>query len=467
MYGKGLITVIALMCTGVAFANGAAKVTIDSGELLGTSKDGVNTFKGVPFAKPPVGKLRWQPPQVPDRWTTARDATKFQLPCVQPTNADGKTPNGGGIWGKTAEDCLYLNVFTPASAKSAPVMVWLHGGASYLGGGHLGGYNGEAFAKHGVVIVTINYRLGPLGYFAHPALTKTAKSNEWLGSYGLMDAVAALQWVQRNIAQFGGDPKNVTVFGQSAGGGMVMSLLSVPSAKGLFAKAGVQSGASLRPATSLADAEKTGVELATKLGLPADATLEQLRAVPAEKFAAREVGRTFASPVDGRFRTKATVDAFADGSATYVPLLIGSNNGEGGFDGARKAAGFMSAKAPAFLYQFAYVPEWRKPAQPQGAPHSAEIVYVFDSWNYSSSGDPRVNDTDRKVAQRLNSCWVAFAKAPANVKSLSCADGFTWPSYSAAADDAAVFAEKPSLTKSMSLKNGPPPGAPRGSMAPD
>ena len=174
-----------------------------------------------------------------------------------------------------------------------------------------------------------------------------------------------------------------------------------------------------------------------------------------------------ASPVDGRFRTKATVDAFNDGSATYVPLLIGSNNGEGGFDGARKAADFMSAKAPAFLYQFAYVPEWRKPAQPQGAPHSAEIVYVFDSWGYSSSGDARVNDTDRKVAQRVNSCWVAFARAATHTKSLSCADGFTWPSFTRTSDDAAVFAEKPSLTKSTSLKNGPPPGAPRGSMAPN
>jgi para-nitrobenzyl esterase len=468
MYGKSFIGLVALLGSSMALANGGAKVTIDSGTLAGSSAGGVNTFKGVPFAKPPVGALRWQPPQTPDRWSGDRDATKFQTPCVQPTNADGKTPNGGGVWGKTSEDCLYLNVFAPANAKSAPVMVWLHGGASYLGGAHLGGYNGEAFAKHGVIMVTVNYRLGPLGYFAHPALTKAAKADEGLGSYGLMDAVAALTWVQRNVAQFGGDPKNVTVFGQSAGGGMVVSLLSVPSAKGLFAKAGVQSGASLRPGSSLADAEKAGTELATKLGLPgADATLAQLRAIPAEKFAEREVARGVAAPLDGRFRTKSTLDAFTDGSAAYVPLIIGSNNGEGGFDGARKIAGLMSAKAPAFLYQFAYVPEWRKPAQPQGAPHSAEIVYVFDSWNYSSSGDARVNDTDRKVAQRINSCWVAFAKATANTKSLSCADGFSWSGFAPASDDAAVFGEKPSLTKSMTLKNGPPPGAPRGSMAPN
>ncbi len=466
---QSMAVVVAALFGAGALADSPAKVTIDSGALAGESVAGVNSFKGVPYAKAPLGKLRWAPPQVPDKWAGTRDATQYQSPCVQPTNPDGKTPNGGGVWGKTSEDCLYLNVFGPADAKQAPVMVWLHGGASFLGGGHLGGYNGESFAKQGVVTVTVNYRLGSIGYFAHPALTKTAPQDEWLANYGLMDAVAALQWVKRNIAQFGGDPQNVTVFGQSAGGGMVMSLLSTPSAKGLFAKAGVQSGASLRPPTSMADAEKRGIELATKLGLPgADATMEQLRAIPAEKLAGdRETARMFASPIDGRFRTKATVDAFADGSATYVPLFIGSNNGEGGFDGARRVATLMSAKAPAFLYQFAYVPQWRKSEQPQGAPHSAEIVYVFDTWKYSSSRDPRVNDTDRKVAQRMNSCWVAFAKAPLDARSLNCADGFTWPSYTEANDQAAVFAEKPSLVKAQTLPNGPPPGAPRGSMAPD
>lgn len=466
---SSLTALAAVLYGATALASGQVKVTIESGTLVGASTDGVNSFKGVPFAKPPLGKLRWAPPQTPEKWSGERDATKYQLPCVQPTDPNGKTPNGGGVWGKTSEDCLYLNVFGPANAKSAPVMLWLHGGASFLGGGHLGGYNGEAFAQHGIVIVTVNYRLGSIGYFAHPALTKSAPKDEWLANYGLMDAVAALQWVKRNIAQFGGDPKNVTVFGQSAGGGMVMSLLSTQSAKGLFAKAGVQSGASLRPPTSLTDAEKRGIELATKVGLPgASATMDQLRAIPAEKLAGdRDTARMFASPIDGRFRTKATVDAFADGSATYVPLFIGSNNGEGGFDNARKVASLMSAKAPAFLYQFAYVPEWRKADQPQGAPHSAEIVYVFDSWNYSSSRDPRVNDTDRKVAERVNSCWVAFAKAPVGTKSLTCADGFKWPSYSDASDEAAVFRDKPALVKSKTLPNGPPPGAPRGSMAPD
>jgi para-nitrobenzyl esterase len=461
-------TLAALLFASSAAVATPVKVAIDSGTLVGDSENGINTFKGVPFAQPPVGTLRWMPPQKVAKWTGDRDATQFGLPCSQPTNPDGKTPNGGGVWGKTSEDCLYLNVTAPISAKKAPVMVWLYGGASYLGGAHLGGYNGTSFAKNGVITVTTNYRLGPLGSFAHPALTKTAKPSEALANYALMDAVATLQWVQRNIEKFGGDPKNVTIFGQSAGGAMVVGLLGIPSAKGLFAKAGIESGAALRPGMTMEAAEKSGATIATKLGLGADATVAQLRAIPADQFLAnRETAASPGSPVDGKFKTKSTQDAFADGTANYVPLIIGSNNGEGGFDGAKKVAAAMSAKSTAFLYQFAYVPEWRKAAQPQGAPHSAEIVYVFDSWKHSSSGDARVNATDEAVAKRVNSCWVAFAKADAKAKSLTCADGYSWPSYSETSDAVTVFEEKPKLAKASVLPSGPPPGAPRGSMAPN
>jgi para-nitrobenzyl esterase len=428
---------------------------------MGATTDGVNSFKGIPFAKPPVGALRWQPPQKVDKWSGDRDATAFKLPCPQPTNADGKTPNGGGVSGTTSEDCLYLNVHAPATAKNAPVMLWLYGGASYLGGAHLGSYNAPTFAKNGVIIVTANYRLGPLGGFSHPALTKAAKKDEPLGSYALMDAIAALEWVQRNIEKFGGNRRNVTLFGQSAGGGMVLSLLSVPSAKGLFAKAGIQSGAALRPATQLDAAEKQGVEWATAMGLDgANATLEQLRAIPVEKFATSSRTSAFlGSPVDNRFRTQSTLDAFKAGSAHYVPLIIGSNNGEGGFDGARTVATAISAKAPAFLYQFAYVPEWRKQDQPQGAPHSAEIVYVFDSWNQTSLRiGGTVQPIDRDIAKRVNSCWVAFAKADVNMKSLNCGNGFTWPSYTDAGDDAARLGETFEVVKSKTLPNGPRAG---------
>jgi para-nitrobenzyl esterase len=453
---------VALMTASLGATAASAdpvKVTIDSGVLTGDSRDTVNSFKGIPFAQPPIGVLRWQPPQKVAKWDGVRDATQFKLPCPQPTNPDGKTPNGGGVSGATSEDCLYLNVHAPANAKNAPVMLWLFGGASYLGGGHLGSYNAPSFAKNGVIIVTTNYRLGPLGGFAHPALTKSAKADEPIGSYALMDAVAALEWVQRNIEKFGGNKRNVTLFGQSAGGGMVLSLLGVPSAKGLFAKAGIQSGAALRPATLLDAAEKEGSAWATEMGLDgASATLEQLRAVPVEKFAtAAATSRSLGSPVDGRFKTQSTQDAFKNGTANYVPLIIGSNNGEPGFDGARTVATAMSTKMPVFLYQFAYVPEWRAKEQPQGAPHSAEIVYVFDSWDHTSLRiGGTVQPIDRDVAKRVNSCWVAFAKAAVDAKSLSCGDGFTWPAFTEGGDAAARLGAKFEVVKSKTLPNGPP-----------
>jgi len=245
--------------------------------------------------------------------------------------------------------------------------------------------------------------------------------------------------------------------------------LGIPSANGLFAKAGIQSGAALRPAMTLADAEKASSEWATKMGLDGEkATLEELRAIPVDKFAqSRDTARSLGSPVDGKFKVKSTQEAFADGSANYVPLIIGSNNGEGGFDGARAVATEMSKNAPAYLYQFAYVPEWRKAAQPQGAPHSAEIVYVFDSWEETSLATGSVQDIDKTVAARVHSCWVAFAKADVNAKSLNCAEGYHWPAFTASGDDATRFDAKPAIVKSQTLPNGPPPGAPRGSMAPN
>jgi para-nitrobenzyl esterase len=362
-----------------------------------------------------------------------------------------------------SEDCLYLTVYAPANANKAPVVVWLYGGASYLGAGHLGSYNGSANAKQGVITIPINYRLGALGNFAHPALTKEAGAKDPLGSFALMDAVAALEWVKRNAAAFGGDPNNVTVAGQSAGAAMVVNLLSIPSAKGLYQKAIVQSGALLSPGRSLADNEKRGVEAATALGLPENATAAQLRAVSAQTFAANEKTRPGLSPsIDGRFRTTATVDALNAGTEIDVPVMIGSNSGEGGFDGARtiaKQAGDTGAGA--WLYNFAYVPAFRKNEWKKGAIHSAELMFSFDSidtssWGASASG--KADDADRAMAKKVNSCWVAFYKMDLKAKSLTCAGGFTWPAYTDAGDDAAQFAETPKLVKSKSVPNGPPAG---------
>jgi len=228
----------------------------------------------------------------------------------------------------------------------------------------------------------------------------------------------------------------------------------------------------LSPGVSLTDAEGKGAEIANKLGLPgADATLEELRAIPAHTFTedrSTSVGVGMGGITDGRLMTKSAAEAFETGDIVKVPLIIGSNNGEGGFKNARKVAGLMSKYAPSFLYQFAYVPKWQKTERPNGAPHAAEIVYAFDSWKTSIFYTPQVNETDLGVAKQMNACWVAFAKSDVNTDSLTGNNGFTWPKYKDEMDDAAVFSEKPMLVKAKDLPDGPPPGAMRrGTMAPN
>jgi para-nitrobenzyl esterase len=346
-------------------------------------------------------------------------------------------------------------------------MVWLHGGAFFLGAGHLGSINGTSNAKQGVITVSINYRLGSLGGFAHPALTKEAAADESLANYALMDAVAALEWVQRNAAVFGGDPGNVTLAGQSAGGVAVMHLLSVPSAKGLFHKAIVQSGANTRPDVKLADGEKSGAETATALGLPgADASAAQLRSVSAQSLvsaygALRSAGTPLNSfPIDERFKKISTIDALNAETEHDVPLLIGANSGETGMDAARTVAKLAGdSGAGAWLYQFAYVPEYRTTEWPNGAIHSAELLFSFDSpdtssWSASAGG--KIDDEGRAVAKRVNSCWVAFYKMDPKAKSFTCADGFSWPAYTDAEDKAVRFENVPKLVDSKSIPNGPP-----------
>jgi para-nitrobenzyl esterase len=421
------------------------RVKIASGPIAGTIEDGVRIFKGVPLAKPPVGELRWMAPQ-PISWTASLDATQFQKPCPQPVSA-GRA-NGGGVSGPTAEDCLYLNVWAPAGAKNAPVMLWLYGGAGYLGGAHLAGYHGTTFAKRGVMLVTMNYRLGALGNFAHPALTKAAGAKDPLGSYALMDAVAGLQWIKQNAAVFGGDPSNVTLFGQSAGGAMVSSLLSTPSAKGLFHKAIIHSGASLGDLVPLEKAEAQGATMATALGLNgAAATIAELRGVPAQATVDHmQVRQGVRAVLDGRFRTTSTRAGFASGATFDVPLIVGSNAGEGGADRANEMVNLAAAGAPSYQYYFTYVPEARKAAQPNGPPHSAEIRYAFGTVQGAE-----ITDADRAAASRMNSCWVAFAKAPAGARALTCSDGFTWEPRTQANDAIAVFGETTTLGKAAAI----------------
>ena len=215
------------------------QVTIDTGILAGSADNGVASFKGIPFAAPPVGNLRWRPPQPAAQWSGVRQATQYGGDCMQLPFPSDAAPLGT----PPAEDCLYMNVWTPAhkAGEKLPVMVWIYGGGFVNGGSSPAVYDGSQFAKGGVVFVSFNYRVGRFGFFGFPALSHEG-AGQPLGNYAYMDQIAALQWVQRNVSAFGGTPSDVTVFGESAGGGSVFMLLTSPLTKGLFEKAIIESG---------------------------------------------------------------------------------------------------------------------------------------------------------------------------------------------------------------------------------
>ena len=278
-----LLTALATWVTTAALA--APLVDTASGRVSGTQTQEISVFRGIPYAAPPIGALRWRAPQPPAPWPNTRDASKLGDACPQKR---GLSLEGGGDPGTLSEDCLNLNIFTPRAERGArlPVMVWLHGGALIFGSGGLPLYDGVSLAQQGVVVVTLNYRLGPLGFFVHPAIEREAPGG--VVNFGLFDQIAALQWVQRNIAAFGGDPGNITLFGQSAGAQSVLALMSSPLSQGLMQRAVVQSAYGL-PARPRAKARETGVRVATAVGLPgADASAAQLRSIPAEQLAALE-----------------------------------------------------------------------------------------------------------------------------------------------------------------------------------
>jgi len=341
-----MIRIAAILAAAITLAAGSASAQspaarIDSGPLVGVAEGPANVFRNIPYAAAPVGALRWAPPQPVKPWSAPRNAAEAGPSCPQPMNPDG-SPNSGGANGPTSEDCLQLNVFAPKGAKAAPVMVWIHGGGHRTGAGWI--YGGQNFARDGVVVVTINYRLGALGYFAHPAIDASAKPGDPVGNYGLMDQIAALKWVQRNIAAFGGDPKNVTVFGESAGGMSTLALLATPAAKGLYQKAIVESGAGWFAPKTLALKEAEGVKALEKAGVTAT-TAEALRALPADKLVA--VNDDFQPFVDGKLMTETATQALADGHFADVPLIIGSNSGEDSLMGPRPASPQVVARIPA------------------------------------------------------------------------------------------------------------------------
>jgi para-nitrobenzyl esterase len=464
-----------LLAIGLAYAlSGSAPPTndtvrVEGGLISGSVVDGVRSYKGIPFAAAPVGELRWKAPQPVAAWEGVREASDFGPDCPQAPYPQSSIYYSAPR--KQSEDCLCLNIWTSAgTGEKRPVMVWIHGGALTRGSGATRAYDGTALAKKGVVLVTINYRLGPLGYLAHPELTAESHHRS-SGNYGALDQIAALKWVQKNIAAFGGDPGRVTIFGESAGSWSVNFLVASPLAKGLFHRAIGQSGGSFGPMTYLkegradrAAAEKIGEAFAKAAG--AD-SIKALRAAPAEKII-----EVFSSDPEGRkFRTQPNVDGwslpdeirsiFAQGKQNDVPVIVGSNANEmttltipamipktmgdyrkrvemeygamikefdaaypapseadiaAAFLGSLRDSTFtlpmrtwarMTATGRAKAYLYFFS---HIPPNPNskylGAYHAGEIVYVFNNLNRQNS---LLQETDFKLAEIMSDYWVNFA----------------------------------------------------------
>ena len=339
--------VLCLLAAGTAFAADQVKTANGVLESTAAPRDGVRSFKGIPFAAAPVGDLRWKEPQPVKNWTDVRNADQFGARCMQ--------RSGGDYWFRSngmSEDCLYLNVWTPAKSGGGklPVLVYIFGGGFQNGDGSEYRYDGESMARKGIVVVTVNYRLGIFGFFSHPDLTKESPHHA-SGNYGMLDQVAALEWVQKNIAAFGGDPKHVTVGGESAGSISVSALMASPISKNLMAAALGESGAliSTLPPKALTETEKDGVTFSEKAGV---ASISALRALTADKIMeltapAGRGGRgapaasgapaptpaptlSFSVNLDGYFLPKTLPQIFEAGEQAKIPLLAGSNSAEQG-----------------------------------------------------------------------------------------------------------------------------------------
>jgi len=480
------------------------QVKIDSGMVAGTAsgQPTVRVFKGIPFAAPPVGENRWKAPQPVAKWEGVRKADAFGAPCAAGPAGGGRGGGRGAAPGAAApgtaapaapaappreparaEDCLYLNVWTSASNPNdrRPVMMWIYGGGFTGGSGGLAWYDGENLASKGPVIVTMNYRLGSLGFFAHPELAKESGRNA-AGNYGMMDAIAALRWVKRNISAFGGDPNNVTIAGESAGAMMVGALVGSPLAKGLFHRAIAQSGGymglTMGRMTPGETAQANGVKTMEALGVK---TIGELRAKPLNELTGLSAGGLI---VDGYVIPEDLSMTFMNGKQNVVDVLTGSNKdeanfglcfgsvGRGGGPGptaetfkanatrrfgeaadayvklynvntdadaqpaAHSACGdeinwnmrqwaVAQAKAgkKAYTYFFTHIPTLNGGPSPQGATHTAEISYAFN--NPKGQATQTWNDVDIKLADQMSSYWVNFiTKGDPNGNGLP-----KWPEY--------------------------------------
>ncbi|AQA04938.1 carboxylesterase [Mycobacterium sp. MS1601] len=396
-------------------------ITVETGALRGVVDDSVQSFKGIPFAAPPVGEFRWRAPQPAAAWSGVRAAVEYGNDCMQRPFPSDAAPLGA----TPAEDCLYLNVWRPLDGpQNLPVVVWIHGGGFVNGGASPAVYSGAELARRGVVVVSINYRLGRFGTFAHPQLTAAHEDGDLLGNYGTMDQIAALQWVQRNIAAFGGDPANVTVMGESAGGMSIHSLLTSPRARGLVDRAVIMSGGDATlPGATLADVEQVGVRFAESQGIAADdaSALIRLRALSADQirgdldmgalFGSGE--KDFASPFADGVTVVDPAPAYRSGAWDRVPVLVGATSADlGGRDGfmvagARDVAGLLSGQAPTFYYRFSYVAD--SGDHETGAQHATDVPFFLhtEAVRYAAETTSR----DERVGQDVSAYVVNFARS--------------------------------------------------------
>ena len=488
------IIVLSAAFAATAAAATVDQVRIDSGALKGAIAGSVVSFKGIPYAAPPTGQNRWRAPQPPAPWKDVRSAAAYGADCMQLPFPSDAAPLGT----KPDEDCLYLNVWSPVQRPSSklPVMVWIYGGGFVNGGSSPAVYDGSHFAESGVVFVSFNYRVGRFGFFAHPALTKE-DPKALLGNYCFLDQIAALKWVRRNIAKFGGDPGNVTLFGESAGGGSVLTMMTTPLAHGLFQKAIIESGGGRtgigpmrrvrESAPNLPSGEAVGILFAEKAGIKGEdaAALAALRALSAERVCDRlnmmSMGNpTYAGPmIDGQIVAESPEQALLGGRAMKIPVIIGANSNDIGFSMAKnmddllapfganrekaqaiydpdktgdfRKAGMLVAsdrmmveparfvaRTVAATGQHAYEYRFSYVAESmrktwKGAPHATEIPFVFDT--VAARYEKDLAPADEATAKAALAYWVAFAKT-------GNPDGEGrphWPQYSASDDQLMNF----------------------------
>lgn len=431
-----------LGCIGVLAQTSAAqrpRVTTDAGTVEGTvdSASGVAVFRGIPYGAAPVGNLRWRAPKPAPHWKGVRDAARLGENCMQGQPFGDIDPYAAGI----SEDCLNLNVWTAKTTGAPkPVMVWIHGGGFFAGFGGEERHDGGPLAKKGVVVVTLNYRLGPLGFLAHPALALDAPHHS-VGNYGLLDQIAALEWVKQNITRFGGDPSRVTIFGESAGGMSVGALMGSPLARGLFHRAILESGVGLGNIIEQRDsAEVDGVRLAKAVGVDGvDANAaRQLRGVSADTLVAAGAKTSVGSRpvIDGWVIPRLLDSTLASGKGNIVPVIVGSNADEGdAFFGApaRAFARLITAHGKkAYLYQYTRVGDDSASRQ-RGAYHSSEITFVFGR---AGPLQPSAGRTayDATLADAMSDYWVAFATTGDPNGAPSAGRRPTWPVYEPVTD---------------------------------